>query len=374
VGYEKMIPVFRPSIGEEEIAAVTEVLRSGWWGLGPKTAEFEARFAEYVGAKFCVGLNSATAALHLALKVLDVGGREVITTPMTFISTNHAILFNNAIPVFADIQPDTLNIDPEDIARKLSPRSKAIMVVHYGGHPCEMDEIHALARKWGIPVIEDAAHACGACYKRRRVGSLSEITCFSFHAVKNLAMGEGGAITTDNEEIDRRLRKLRWMGISKDTWSRVDTGRGYSWYYNVDELGYKYHLSDVAAAIGLAQLGKIERMNARRGEIVERYNEGLAGLDWLEMPVERSYVKSAHHNYVVKTGDRDMMMAFLKERGISTSVHYIPNHLYDMYEAYRVEMPIVERVWKRLVTLPLFPDLSNDQVDLIIESIRAFRL
>jgi perosamine synthetase len=210
-----------------------------------------------------VGFNSATAALHLGLKVLYMEGGEVITTPMTFMSTNHAILYNNAIPVFCEIEPDTLNIDVRDVARKISPRAKAIVVVHYGGHPCEMDEIHPLAREHNVPMLEDAAHACGSEYRGRKVGALSDITCFSFHALKNLAMGEGGAITTNNEEYDKRLRRLRWLGISKDTWSRADTGMGYSWQYNVEEVGYKYHRSDVSPAIGLAQLGKLHRTNAR---------------------------------------------------------------------------------------------------------------
>ena len=367
------IPVFRPSVGEEEIAAVAEVLRSGWWGLGPKTAEFEQHFAQYIGAKCCVGCNSATAALQLGLKVLGVEGGEVLTTPMTFISTNHAILYNNAVPVFCDIEADTLNIVVEDIERKISPRTKAIMVVHYGGHPCDMDEIHTLARQHSLPVIEDAAHACGAEYKGRKIGSFSEITCFSFHAVKNLAMGEGGAITTNNEAYEKRLRKLRWLGISKDTWSRADTGQGYSWYYNVEELGYKCHLSDVAAAIGLAQLNKLDRLNARRQGVVQRYNDAFADLEWLERPVERPYVRSALHNYVLKVDDRDRLIDHLKERGISTGMHYIPNHLYDMYAPYRTELPVTERVWKRLVTLPLYPDMSEADVTRVTESVRSFQ-
>lgn len=367
-----MIPIFKPSVGEEEIAAITEVLRSGWWGLGPKTTEFESRFAEYVGAKYCVGLNSATAALHLGLKLLNVEGGEVLTTSMTFISTNHAILYNNAIPVFCDIEGDTLNINVKEMERKVTSRTKAIMVMHYGGHPCDMDEVHVLARNHGIPVIEDAAHACGAQYKGKRIGALSDITCFSFHAVKNLAMGEGGAITTDNEDFVKRLRKLRWMGISKDTWSRADMGKGYSWYYNVEEVGYKYHLSDVAAAIGLAQLSKLDHNNALRQEIVNAYNEAFANLDWLERPVERLYVHSAHHNYVIKVDNRDQLMTYLKDRGISTGMHYIPNHLYDMYEPYRTELPVTENVWKRLVTLPLFPDLTDEQVKTITTTVSEF--
>ncbi|MDH7556573.1 MAG: DegT/DnrJ/EryC1/StrS family aminotransferase [Candidatus Methanosuratincola sp.] len=367
-----MIPVFRPTVGDEEIAAVSEVLRSGWWGLGPKTKEFETEFAKYVGANYAVGLNSATAALHLALKVIGVEGGEVITTPMTFISTNHAILYNNAIPVFADIEEDTLNIDVRDIERKITPRTKAIMVVHYGGHPCDLDEILALARSKGIKVVEDAAHACGAEYKGKRIGSFSDATCFSFHAVKNLAMGEGGAITVQDENLDRWLRRLRWMGITKSTWDRSEDVSKYSWYYNVEEVGYKYHLSDVAAAIGLAQLRKLERTNARRREIAARYDKGFADLEWLERPVERAYVKSSRHNYVVKVPKRDRFMAYLQEKGIATSVHYIPNHLYAMYKPYYTPLPIAESVWQRLVTLPLFPDLTDEQIDFIIESVRSF--
>jgi perosamine synthetase len=368
-----MIPVFRPTVGDEEISAVTEVLKSGWWGLGPKTKEFEDAFAQYVGASHAVGLNSATAALHLALKVADVEGAEVITTPMTFVSTNHAIVHNKAIPVFADIEEDTLNIDVRDIARKITRRTRAIMVVHYGGHPCDVDAIHALARERGIKVIEDAAHACGAQYCGKRIGSLSFATCFSFHAVKNLAMGEGGAIATSDEAIDRRLRKLRWLGISKDTWSRAEDVSKYSWYYNVEEFGFKCHLNDIPAAIGLVQLRKLDESNTRRRERAARYTAGLADLEWLKTPVERANVRSAWHNYVVKVErGRDDLMRYLQEKGIATGMHYIPNHLYDIYAPFRCELPVAERVWQKMVTLPLFPDLSFDQVDYIVDAVRSF--
>ena len=367
-----MIPVFRPSVGQEEIAAVTEVLNSGWWGLGPKTKEFETKFAQYVEAQHVVGLNSATSALHLALKVADVEGREVITTPMTFISTNHAILYCNATPVFADIEVETLNIDVNDVERKITPKTKAIMIVHYGGHPCDIDEIHQLARGKGIRVIEDAAHACGSEYKGRRIGGFSFATCFSFHAVKNLATGDGGAIAVQEDALDRRLRKLRWLGISKDTWSRSEDVIKYSWYYNVEELGFKYHMNDIQAAIGLVQLAKLDQTNARRREIAARYNAGFADLEWLQTPIERPYVRSAAHNYVVKLERRDEFMKYLEEKGIATGMHYIPNHLYSMYQQFYTSLPIAESIWKQLVTLPLFPDLTDEQVDYIIDTVRSF--
>jgi perosamine synthetase len=367
-----MIPVFRPSCSDAEIAAVTEALRSGWWGIGPKTAEFEKAFAHYLGVPESVGLNSATAALHLALKVLGVEGGEVITTPMTFISTNHAILYNGATPVFCDVEPDTLNIDPAWIERSLTPRTKAIMVVHYGGHPVDLDAIRGLAGARGIPVVEDAAHACGSRYKGRLIGSDAEMACFSFHAVKNLAMGEGGAIVARDAAHLKRIRHLRWMGINKDTWERAADGATYSWAYNVEEVGFKYHLSDISAAIGIAQLGRLEELNERRRAIVHRYDEAFAGLAWLTRPVEKAYSTSSRHNYVVRVDRRDDFMKHLGARGVMTGMHYIPNHLYEMYRPYRRALPVVEREWQRVVTLPLFPSMTESEVGQVVDAVRSF--
>jgi perosamine synthetase len=368
-----MIPVFRPSCGDEEIALVTEVLRSGWWGLGPKTKAFEDAFAQYVHAKHAVALNSATAALELGFNVLGIKGREVITTSMTFVSTNHAIIHNGGTPVFADIQPDTLNIDPDDIERKLTSNTGAIVVVHYGGHPCELDRIRALAGSRGIPVLEDAAHACGASYRGAPIGSISELTSFSFHAVKNLATGDGGMLTSNDPTLDARLRKLRWLGINKDTWDRADDGQNYSWAYNVEEFGFKSHMNDITAAIRLAQLARLDRMNARRREIALTYSRAFAAVGWLGLPVEKPEVRSSWHNYVVKVDNRDRFMKYLNQRGISTGMHYIPNHLYDLYKPYRTALPVTERVWPTLVTLPLYPDLTEQEVGFIIESVSSYR-
>ena len=367
-----LIPIFRPWYDQAEVQAVTEVLQSGWIGLGPKTAEFERRFAEYIGVSHAVAMNSATASLHLALKVLEVGGGEVITTPMTFVSTNHAILYNGGIPVFADIEPDTLNISVESIERNLTDRTRAIVVVHYGGHACDMDPILALAQAHGIPVVEDAAHGCGGTYKGRKLGSLGTLGCFSFHAVKNLATGDGGMVTLSDAGFDQRLRRLRWCGLDKDTWDRSEVDQKYAWYYTVQELGFKYHMNDIAAAIGLVQLEKLERANARRREIVAYYNDRFAGLEWLETPVEKSYASSAHHNYVVKLDRRDELIAYLGERRISAGVHYLPNHLYTMYRGYRADVPTAERVWRRLVTLPLYPGMADSDVERVVEAVRGF--
>jgi len=369
-----MIPVFRPSMGDTEVKAVEEVLRSGWIGLGPKTKEFEDRFSEYVDVECAVGVNSCTAALHLALTVMGVEGGEVITSPMSFISTNHAILYCNARPVFADIEEDTLNIRADEIERMINAKTKAILAVHYGGHPCDMDAILAVARDKGIMVIEDAAHACGSEYKGRKIGSIGDATCFSFHAVKNLATGDGGMITVHDSDLESRIRRLCWLGISRGTWDRSD-GQAYKWEYDVKEVGFKYHMNDIIAAIGLVQLAKLDKANNRRKEIVTTYNEGFTDLDWVETPVERDYASSANHNYVIKVlnGRRDELIAYLAGREIAASVHYIPNHMYDIYRAYYRKLPIAETIWRKLVTLPLYPDLKDAEVEYVIETVREFK-
>jgi len=371
-----MIPVFRPSMGQEEINALAEVIKSGWIGLGPKTKQFEKEFAKYIGVKYAVALNSATAALHLAFKVLDIEDREVITTPMTFISTNHAILYNNGIPVFTDIQKDTLNIDPKEIKKNITSKTKAMVVVHYGGHACEMDKILKIAKDNNLYLIEDAAHACGSEFKGKKLGSFGDLACFSFHAVKNLATGDGGMIVTNNEQWYRRLEKLRWVGINKDTWSReefqnADSSR-YSWYYDIEELGFKYHMNDINAALGLVQLKKLDKLNKKRRSLVEKYNKELGNLSWLELPKELPYTKSACHNYVIKTNYRDELNDYLAQKNISTGVHYIPNNHYKMYKKFGQPTPVAEKVWTQLLTLPLYPDLSAKQQDEVISAIKKF--
>ncbi len=370
-----MIPVFRPSYGIKEFEAVKKVMASGWVGLGPKTKEFEDAFAKYIGTKYAVALNSCTAALHLALKVMDVEGGRVLTTPITFVSTNHAILYNNAKPVFCDIEPDTLNIDVKEIEKNITKDTKAIITVHYGGHACDMDPIRRIPKTKNVRIIEDAAHACGGEYKGRKIGTLGDISCFSFHAVKNLATGEGGMITTNDKKIYERLKKLRWLGISKGTWDREESEshmKKYSWYYDVKEVGFKYHMNDIPAAIGIVQLRKLGKMNDRRRELSFRYNDLLKDIGSIETPVVKKYTKSAHHNYVIKTDDRNGLNAYLQENGISTGVHYIPNHHYRMYKKFKANCPVADKIWERLLTLPLYPDLSFKEQDAIVRHIKEF--
>lgn len=385
---QRFIQVFKPSFGKEELEALKEPFETGWIGLGPKTAEFEEKFAEYVGAKYAVGVNSATAALHLACLALRIGpGDEVLVPTITFVSTAHAPAYCGATPVFVDVEPDTCNISVEDIQRKLTPRTRAIIPVHYGGHACQMDEIWDIAEQHRLFVIEDAAHACGSEYKGRRIGGLerSDTICFSFHAVKNLATADGGMITTNRMEMVRVLKQLRWVGIDKSTWDRREQGlieletrtrryASYGWYYEVHELGYKYHMNDITAAVGLVQLRKLEAANARRREIVEQYNQAFEGVEWLERPVEKEYTRSAWHNYVIRTPYRDELNLYLKEKRIATGVHYMPIHLQPYYrKRSKVSLSVAERVWTQLLTLPLYPDLTDEEVGYVIESILSFK-
>lgn len=366
-----MIPIFRPTHDERELAYLKEVIESGWWGMGPKTAQFEAAFARFIGRMHGVGVNSATAALHLAMMTAGVKGGEVITTPMTFVSTNHAILYNQAVPVFCDIEEDTLNLDADLVESLVTAGTKAIVVVHYGGLACDMDPVLDIARRHHLWVIEDNAHGTGGTYKGRMLGSLGDMSCFSFQAVKNLATGDGGMILLDDTLWDKKLRELRWLGITKDTFER-GSGGTYSWYYEAADLGYKYQMNDLMAALGLAQLEKLPRTNARRTEITAFYVRELEGVGDIKLPGVRSYGESAHHNFVIRTAHRDGLNGWLKERGISTGVHYYPNHLYEMYKPYYRSLPVAESVWKEILTLPLYPDLTDDQAGEVVEGIHSY--
>jgi perosamine synthetase len=270
-----MIQVFKPDMGDDEISAVVDVLRSGWLGLGPRTAEFESEFASYIGRPHAVGVNSGTSALDLALRLLEISHNdEVIVPTFTFVSTAHVVAYNLATPVFADVEWDSLNLSLEDVSAKLTSRTKAIIPVHYGGRPVDVDALREVAGD--IPIVEDCAHACGSSLRGHKAGSLGTIGCFSFQAVKNLAMGDGGALVLTDEEMTLRAKRLRWLGIDKGTWDRTEGDRSYWWEYSVEEVGLKCHMNDISAAIGLAQLSRLDTMNRRRAEIAAMYSAALA--------------------------------------------------------------------------------------------------
>lgn len=378
-----LIPVFRPNYGKEEIKAVSEVIKSGWVGLGPKTEEFEERFASYVGVKYAIALNSATAALHLSLLAAGVKkGDEVIVPALTFVSTAHAVLYVEATPVFVEIEPNTLCISADDVARKITKKTRAIIPVHYGGHPCDMDKLKKIASTHNLIIIEDAAHACGSSYKGQKIGSISPFTCFSFHAVKNVATGDGGMITVKDKETARRLRRLRWLGINQNTWSRLEDThkekrqfyKAYNWYYKVEELGYKCHMNDINAALGLVQLRKLDKSNKKRRMLANRYEDKLKKLAKVKCPEVKPGMVSAQHNYVIRCKERDKLHLFLREKNISSGVHYMPLHLQPYYKKLypKLNLPVVETEWKQLLTLPLYPQLTLKEQDYIISCIKEF--
>ena len=370
---EDMIPVFRPSITDEEINAVAEVMRSGWLGLGPVTEEFENALAKSFGVKYASALNSGTAALHLALALLDLKPcDEVIVPTITFVSTAHVVEYCGATVVFADVEEDSLCANIDDIRRKITDKTRAIMPVHYGGHPCDLDALQEAIGKREITVVEDAAHACGALYKGKKIGSISPLTCFSFHAVKNLTCGEGGAILTDNDVWAKRLRQLRWLGISKDTFTRTGNDRVYAWQYWVNELGFKYHMHDISAAIGIVQLKRLEENNKKRRAIVQRYNDAFAEHSWIETPKEEKYAASSWHIYHIKVPERDRLVAHLKRNGIAPGVHYYPIHMHPYYASHNAQCPIAEEIWKRIISLPMFPDMTDEQISRVIDTVISF--
>jgi perosamine synthetase len=369
VSENRRIQLFRPVVDEDAIAAVADTLRSGWIGLGPRTGAFEAAFAEAVGAKFCVALNSCTTALKLALRVLDLPpGAEVVTSPLTFVSANEVIVDERLRPVFADVQPDTGCIDPASIRERLGARTGAIVVMHYGGTPCDLDEIYAIAREHGVAVIEDCAHACGAQYRGRPIGSHGDLHAFSFQAVKNLAVGDGGALTVASAEIDARLRRLRWFGISSSTFDR-SKGRAYGWDYDVTEPGVKGAMNDIVAAIGLAQLSHLEAGNRRRREIVERYRARLEGVRGLELLREHDDRVSSNHLFCVLAERRDLLAETLASHGIEVGVHFRPSYSYAMFGGEL--LPGVESFWRRVVSLPLHLQLGAEDVDRVVDVIRG---
>jgi len=369
----KNIPVFQPYVGDEEIKAFAEVIKSKWLGLGPKTAEFEKAFASYIGTNFAVGLNSGTSALDMALKLFKINrGDEIIVPTITFVSTAHAVAYNLATPIFADVDPLTLNMDLEDVERKITARTKAVIAVHYSGRAVDFDSLKKIAEKKNLVLIEDAAHAVGGSYKDVMCGALGNIAAFSFHAVKPLVTCDRGAITLNNKNMAERAKRLRWLGIDKGTWDRTSADRSYWWEYQVEEIGMKCHMNDVQAAMGLVQLKKLERGMQCRTDRANYYSKLLSEVNEVETPpLDDSVFKSSWHIYCIKCKKRDALSVFLKERGISTGVHYKPIHLYPCY-GNRAVLPKAERIFTEILTLPMYPDLAFGDIDFIVETIKEF--
>jgi len=369
------IPFAPPYITEDEISAVIDVLKSGWLSMGYKTVEFENKFAEYVGCKHAVATNSCTSALFLSLKALGIKeGDEVITTPFTFAATANVIVHCGAKPVFVDIDEKTYNINPDEIEDKITDKTKAVIAVHYGGQPANMKKIMKIAREYDLKVIDDAAHAVGSEYEKdKKVGSLGNLTCFSFYATKPITTGEGGMITLNSDELNEELRILRLHGISRDAWKRYLEKD--NWYYEVIEPGYKCNPTDISSAIGIEQLKKLDWMNSRRKEIAEYYNERLQSLDIIH-PYVNPNVKSSYHLYPIRliNYNRNEFIKKMAQNGIGTSVHFIPLHVMPFYQRRygykRGDFPITEKVFENIVSLPIYPQLTENQLEYIVENIK----
>lgn len=368
-----------PDITEDDIQLVVETLRSGWLTTGPKTKQFEHDFADYVGARYAVAVNSCTAALHLALDAIGLQeGDEVLVPTMTFTATAEVVLYFKARPVLIDCQFDTFNINPELIERAITPKTKAIMPVHFAGQPCEMEPILDIAKRYDLKVIEDAAHALPAADHGKRVGTIGDLTCFSFYATKTITTGEGGMITTSNREYAERVRMMSLHGISKDAWKRY-TAEG-SWYYEVLSPGYKYNLTDIASALGLGQLRKCHRFWEARQQIAKWYDEAFADLPELQLPVCRPNVQHAWHLYVVQLQldrlriNRNEFFEELKKEGIGASVHFIPLHLHPYYRHSfhynAVDFPRATSAFERVLSLPIYPKMGPADVQKVISAVR----
>lgn len=372
-----LLPYGRQSIAEEDIQAVANVLRSDWLTTGPKVAEFEEAFAAWLGAKFAVSFTSGTAALHGAAFAAGLKpGDEAITTPMTFAATANCVLYLGATPVFADVSPDTLNIDPEQVAARITPRTRAILPVDYAGHPADMDEIQELASQHGCIVIEDACHALGAEYKQRRTGSVSDMTVFSFHPVKHLTTGEGGMVTTDRADFAETLRRFRNHGISSDARQRQSDNK---WHYEMVLLGFNYRLTDVACALGLSQLKRLEENLSRRRQIAVLYAAAFSDLEGVTVPAVRAEVNPAWHLYPIRlnleglAADRGQIFRALRAENIGVNVHYIPVHLHpyyrDRFGDRTGEYPIAEDAYGRLISLPMFHRMTDEDVNDVVRAV-----
>ena len=371
-----MIPYGRQHIDVEDIQAVVAVLQSDWLTTGPKVGEFERAFADFVGAKYAVAVNSGTAALHAAMYALGIGpGDEVIVPAMTFAATANCVVFQGGIPAFADVNPDTLLIDPSSVEDRISPKTRAIVAVDYAGQPCDYDTLATIATKHNLALVADACHSLGARYKERPVGALALLNAFSFHPIKHITTGEGGMITTDEPKLAERMNLFRSHGINTDHRQRDAKG---SWFYEMVDLGYNYRITDFQCALGISQLKKLPKWIDRRREIAHRYDEAFQNIPRVKPLSVQSETSHAYHLYVVRLDldgtnlDRSVVFSKLREAGIGVNVHYIPVHLHPFYrqrfDTHPGLCPVAERAYERIISMPIYAVLSHEDQDHVIET------
>jgi dTDP-4-amino-4,6-dideoxygalactose transaminase len=375
---DSYIPFHLPSIGPEEMDAVQRVLQSKWLTTGPVTLDFEREFAEYVGAKYALAVNSGTSALQLALDAFGLkAGDEVLVPTCTFTATGEVVTYFGAKPVLCDSIPGGFGVDPDDVRRKITEKTRALIPVHMAGEVCRMDELRAIADQQGLHIVEDAAHALPSTYRGKKVGTISELTAFSFYATKTLATGEGGMLTTNNEDYIKRISRMRLHGIGGDAWKRY-TATG-SWYYEVHDAGYKMNLCDILSALGRAQLRKCDQFWEARCRIQARYDHAFGQMEELELPPREEGSQHAWHLYILRVRpdqlevNRNQFIEELKKLGIGTSVHFIPLHLHPYYQksyGYAAgDFPNAENSYQRCISLPIYPDLTDGQVDRIVSAV-----
>jgi len=373
------IPYGKQWIDDDDINEVVNVLKSDWITTGPKILEFERKICEYIGCNYAVAVNSGTSALDIAVQCLELPkGSEVITTPLTFVADSNAIIYNNLVPVFADIKSDTFNIDPDDIRKKITDKTKAILYVDYAGQPCEIKEIKEIAEEYDLFLIEDACHALGAEYHGKKVGNFADVTVFSFHPVKHITTGEGGMVVTNDEDLYRKMCMLRNHGIDKSTMERF--GEKASYIYDMKLLGRNYRMTDFQAALGISQLKKLESFIKRRQEIAKIYNEEFETITEITTPFVKPHVRHVWHIYtplLCEKIKRDEFFNFLRKEGIGVNVHYIPIYKHSFYKknfpTNEKNFPVTEDVFKRIITLPIFPKMTDEKVEYIITKIKNFK-
>ena len=355
----KKIKLFDPHIGSKELAEFTKVLKSHFWASGSGTglvSKFEGKLRDYVGSKECIAVDSGTSALHLGLSLFNIKNKEVILPSLSFVSTAHAILYNGGKPKFVDVDPNTLCINPDEIQKKISKKTKVILPVHFGGIPCDLQKIQKICDEYNVNLVEDAAHAIGSTYKGKKIGTHGDAVCFSFHAIKNLAMPKGGALAINGKKsikFHKSLLSKRWCGISKR--------KGSS--YDISELGWNYYLDEFSASMGIIQLKKLDKMNSIRKKIAKRYHNDLTL--GKKMPFNK---ESSYHLYWIRVRNRKKFILKMKEKGIETGIHYNPIHKMSFYKE-KLKLPITENACKELVSLPMHPNLSENDVDYIIKSV-----
>ncbi len=373
------IPYALHWIDEDDIREVINVLKSDWITTGPKIKEFEDDLCKYIGNKYCAAVNSGTSALDIAVQSLNLPkGTEVITTPFTFVATSNAIIYNGLEPVFADICHDTFNIDPESIKRKITQKTGAIIYVDYAGQPCDIKAIKEIAEEFDLYLIEDACHAIGAEYEKKKVGTFADLTIFSFHPVKHITTGEGGAVVVEDRDLYNKLSLLRTHGIDKNAMERY--GPEASWAYDMKYLGRNYRMTDFQAALGISQLKRLDAFIEKRNELVMHYREFLDGVSFIRLPEVRNNVKHAWHLFTIlldESIDRDDFFRYMRSSNIGVNVHYIPVYRHSYYvDRYRLnprEFPATEAVFKKIITLPLYPRMKNEDIEYVCNRIKQYK-